>query len=80
MAKNRKVGVSARAVVARINRKPKPDLEALKISRSERMRLDVGRYFIIDYRLNAIQRHNVDPKALGRELGVLKEWEEVRYE
>jgi hypothetical protein len=80
MAKNRKVGVSARAVVARINRKLKPDLEALKISRSERMRLDVGRYFIIDYRLNAIQRHNVDPKALGRELGVLKEWEEVRYE
>jgi len=80
MAKNRKVGVSARAGVARINRKLKPDLEALKISRSERMRLDVGRYFIIDYRLNAIQRHNVDPKALGRELGVLKEWEEVRYE
>lgn len=65
-------------MIQRINRKLKPDLEALKISRSERMRLDVGEYYVIDYRLNAIQQHNVDPEALARELGVLKDWEEVQ--
>lgn len=78
MAKKRKVGVSTRAIIQRINRKLRPDLEALKVSRTERMRLDVGQYYIIDYHINAIQHHNVDPEALGRELGVLKEWEEVR--
>lgn len=75
-----KVPVTMRALIARINRKLKPDLEALKISRSERLRFDVGQYYIIDYRLNAIQHHNVDPEALGRELGCLQRWEEVRDE
>jgi hypothetical protein len=75
-----KMPVSERAIIQRINRKLKPALEALKVARSERMRLDVGQYYIIDYRMNAILHHDVDPEALGRELGVLKPWEEVRYE
>jgi hypothetical protein len=76
MAEKRKVGVTTRALIQRINRKLKPDLEALKVSRGERMRFDLGEYYVIDYRLNAIQRHNVDPEALARELGVLRAWEE----
>ena len=75
-----KVPISVRAVIQRINRKLKQDLEALKVSRSERMRFDVGRYYIVDYSINAIQHHNFDPEALGRELGVLKAWEQVRDE
>ena len=82
MAKTKptKVPVTVHAVIQRINRKLKPNLEALKIARSARLRLDVRQYYIIDHRLNAIQQHNVDPEALGRELGVLKDWEEVRDE
>lgn len=74
-AKAKRVPVSVRAVIQRINRKLKPDFGALKTSRSERMRFDVGQFYIIDYQLNAIQHHNVDPEALGREMGVLKDWE-----
>lgn len=75
-----KVPVTMRAVIARINRKLKPDLEALKISRSARLRFDVGQYYIVDYRINAIQHHNVDPEAMARELDCLAAWEEVRDE
>lgn len=78
--KTKKAQVSLRAVIQRINRKLKPDLEALKTSRSERMRLDVGQFYIVDYSVNAIQHHNVEPGALGRELGVLAAWEVVRDE
>ena len=74
-----KMPVSERAIIQRINRKLKPDLEALKVARNERMRLDVGQFYIINYRMNAVIHRDVDPEALGRELGVLKAWEEVRY-
>lgn len=79
MAKEKptKLPISMQALIKRINRKLKPNLEALKIARSERLRIDVGQYYIIDYRLNAIQQHNVDPVDLGRELGVLHDWETV---
>jgi len=77
MAKARKLGVTTRAVIQRINRKLKPDLEGLKVSRSERMRLDVGQFYIVNYRMNVIRQHDVEPEALGRELGVLKDWEKV---
>ena len=73
MTKHTKVPVTMRAVIQRVNRKLKPDLEALKTTRGDgRMLLDVGRYYIIDYRMNAITHHRVDPEALARELGVLK--------
>ncbi len=83
MAKQRKptkMPVSERAIIQRINRKLKPDLEAVKVARSERMRLDVGQFYVIDYRMNAIIHHDVDLEQWGRDLGVLKPWEEVRYE
>jgi hypothetical protein len=76
-AKATKVPVTVRAVIQRINRKLKPDLEALKVSRSERMRQEVGWYYIIDYKMNAITHHRVDPEKLARELGVLQDWEAV---
>ena len=40
----RKISVTTKALIQYINRKLKAHNEVLKISRSERMRLDVGEY------------------------------------
>jgi len=40
----KKVQISTRAVIQRINRRLKPDLEALKIARTVQAALDCGRY------------------------------------
>jgi hypothetical protein len=79
MAKTKKMRapVSLRAVIQRINRKLRPD-KTLKASRGEPARLDVGAFYVVDHRTNAIQQRDVDLEALARELGVLKPWEEVR--
>jgi hypothetical protein len=80
MVKPKKTPVTARAVIQRINRKLKADLQALKISRTEKARLDCGDYFILDYRKNYLIEHDVDIEAKARELGVLRPWEAVANE
>ena len=67
--------VSMRAVIQRINRKLKPDLEMLKATRGERMRREFGDYYVIDFRRNFVTHTRVDPEEMARDLGVLKEWE-----
>ena len=69
--------IAPRAVIQRINRKLKPDLEMLRATRGTRMRLDVGDYHVIDFRLNAVIHTNVDVEIMARELGVLKDYEEM---
>jgi hypothetical protein len=69
------VPVSMRALIARINRKLAGQDERLKASRGARARVDCGDYYIVDIRHNALLGRNVDPEALGRELGVLRPWE-----
>ena len=61
----------------RINRKLAPDMEKLRITRGERMRLDGGMYHEIDFRRNMITSVRVDPEAKARELGVLEDYEEM---
>jgi hypothetical protein len=78
MAKQEKAGVTMRAVIQRINRKLAADDEVLKAVRGERLRLDVGDFYIVDTRRNFITGKDIDPEALARELGVLKPWEAVR--
>jgi hypothetical protein len=68
-----KLGVSARAVIQRINRKLKPDDEVLKAGRG---RL-AGQYYIINFNRNWLVHEDVDLEALGRELGALEPWEKV---
>jgi hypothetical protein len=70
-AESFKVPVSMRALIQRINRKLAPDDKRLKKMRSERWRSEVGEYFIVDVNRNMITDKHVDPKELGRELGVL---------
>ena len=72
-----KVSVTMRSVIQRINRRLKPDREQLKTTRGERLRMEVGDYYVINYAKNFIAYKDVDPEQLGRELGVLKEWEQV---
>lgn len=75
-----KMQVSTRALILRINRKIKAGNEVLRISRTERMRRQVGDYYLLDLRLGGVTGKNVDPAALGRKLGVLKPYEEVSDE
>ena len=74
-----KVPVTMRAVIARINRKLKPDDEVVKVPRG-RWRQELGDYYVLDWHRNYIVDHHVDPEVLGRKLGVLGDWEEIRDE
>jgi hypothetical protein len=81
MAKKPVVGshapVTERALVQRINRRLAKDFETLKAARGGRWRSTTGDYYVVDLQRNAIARTNVDPEALGRELGVLHAYERV---
>jgi hypothetical protein len=78
MAKQR-VPITEKALYQRINRKLRVDGEALKHSRADsRAWLDLGDYFTVDVRENFVTRHHVDLADLGRELGVLAEWETLQ--
>ena len=71
------VPVTQHALIQRINRKLYPDDRVLKVSRGARMELDVGRYFVLNFRINGVVLRDADPEELGRDLGVLREHEHV---
>lgn len=76
-----KVPVSERALFARISRKLATEDEILKKTRPSRhgglthAQLDLGDYYTIATRLNVVCRKDVDLEDLGREIGVLADWE-----
>lgn len=74
----RKVPVSRRALIARITRRLAKDRKVLKAGRGIRTIKGMGDYYIVDLHRNVCVALNVDPEALGRELGVLADYEEVR--
>lgn len=61
--------VSERALVARINRKLKPEGEQLRLSRVRKY--SGGDYWVHDFRRNLALERNVSLYDLGRALGVL---------
>jgi hypothetical protein len=71
------VPVSVRALVQRINRKLAQAGQALRTTRGNRWRSNLGHYYVLNLELNYIARTRVDLEALGRELGVLSPWESV---
>jgi len=84
--KQRKVQISERALIARINRKlTKDGDQRLKTARGfwDRNRghwypdSNLGRHYIIDINRNFIIGTGVDLEALGREMEVLNGWEEL---
>jgi hypothetical protein len=79
----RKVPVTLKALMARINRRLRHEGrcgELLKTARSEGVERDLGRYYLVDLDRNSVTRRDVDPEELGRELGALKQWEELARE
>jgi hypothetical protein len=72
----KKIPVSERAAVQRINRALKPDDRMLKKGRG-RIR---GQYYVVDFAHNWVVHENVGIPALANELGVLAEWEEVVFD
>jgi hypothetical protein len=77
MSKKLKVSITYRALIQRINRKLAADDEQLKATRGDRWRSDLGDYYIVNVNRNNLVAQHVDPVELGRELGVLRPWEEV---
>jgi hypothetical protein len=72
----KKVPVSERALVARINRKLEQKGQSLRRCREDsRSSHQLGRYFVIDLSLNALITADCDLETVGRELGVLKAFE-----
>jgi len=69
--------ITAGALIKRINRSLANDFEQLRVSRSESVARDVGRYFIVDLYRNAIISQRIDLEELGRELRVLRSNERV---
>jgi hypothetical protein len=47
------------------------DHKMLKIARGERLRQEVGDYYVIDFRKNYVVATRVDPEQMARELGAL---------
>lgn len=69
--------VTMRALIQRINRRLAKDYEQLRKNSSGRWATDLGEYYIVNYFNNFLVQGHVDPEGLGRELGVLRDWEDV---
>lgn len=76
----RKVPISERAVIARINRKLKPEGRQLKTKRGN-WRSDIsGPYYLLDIERNIVvaggsAHTRIDLEQFARKSGVLQEWE-----
>lgn len=75
MAGKAQVPVTTRALVQRINRALAADDEVLKAARGAQALQDLGEHYILDIKRNVVTRKDVDIEAVGRSLGVLKEYE-----
>jgi hypothetical protein len=49
----------------------------LRATRGARAKSDLGRYYIVNFMRSWIVAHDVDPEAVGRELGVLEDYEQL---
>lgn len=72
----KKVPVSKRALVGRINRVLAKDGQVLRISRSKAELSNFGDAYILDASSNSVAAHQVSFKELATELGVLKAYED----
>jgi hypothetical protein len=73
----KKAKVSKRTLIQRINRRLAKSDKMLKVTRSENATFELGDYFVVDTRRNVIVSHHVKIEYLGREIEVLKPYEEL---
>lgn len=81
MAKRQKVPVSERALFARIDRALDKQEERLRRCRpGSRSHWELGDYYVINWRIGGLVHKDVDIEDLGRELGVLRDYEKLESE
>ena len=68
------VPVTLRALTQHINHKLRHDDQRLRTARRGWFS-DLGHYYVFDFKHNGIVKRQVDPEELGRDLGVLKDYE-----
>jgi len=73
----RRVLVSKRALIQRINRRLVREGEKLYATRGRKSFQDLGEFYIIDVGRNFVAQKDVDLEELGRELKVLSPWEKL---
>jgi hypothetical protein len=75
----RRVAVTERALLQRINRKFLADEGApaheMKKTRGARAKIELGDFYVLNTERNFIDAHHVDPEATAREMKVMEEWE-----
>jgi hypothetical protein len=69
--------VSKRAVLQRINRKLRKNMEMVRTLRGHRWQSDGGRFFRVDLDRNVLIQKHVDLDQLAKDLGVLYPYEEI---
>lgn len=72
--------MSTRALLARINRHLEKEGKALRTNRGNKWRDSLGDYYEIDFNTNAVTAQHVDPVVWAKNLGLLKDFEEVVVE
>jgi len=77
---NNRLGVSESAVVQRVNRKLKREMQALRKARGAYRAGFPGDFYVVDFNHGWVVETHVDVEDLARELEVLKPWERVATE
>ncbi len=72
-----KIPVSERALSTRIRRALEKEGMTLRRARGTRALLDFGDWYVINTRMNAVVDKDIGLEDYGRELGVLKDFEEL---
>lgn len=72
-----KVMVSHRALIQRLNHALAETHLLLKKTKGGRMKKQLGEYYLIDLKRNALVETDVDMEKLGRKHGVLQPWERL---
>ena len=75
-----KVLVSRRALIQRLNRALAEANLVLKKTKGSRMKKQLGDYYLIDLRRNALVDKDVNLETLGRKHAVLAAWERLETE
>ena len=74
------MNITLSALIKRINRKLVKTEEILRKWRGPGLEAQMGDYYIVDLRSNAVVRGHLDPEDFGREIGVLRPGESVVWE
>ncbi len=78
MVKTARVPVTLKSVIQRLNRKLEKEEKMLKAARGAKAKHLFGDYVVVDIRNGyVIPPKPVDVEKLAREVGALREWEEV---